>query len=140
MTTKIQQSEVQVRPVQEKPTLESTGIFLGIIVSGLVIINASINLITRFNKLSSNVEKIQEDLQINIKEFIEIGKRSQKLDKNLDLHISDYLHHKELTQMLVNQLNEKIEHKFNRLAGSIKHVESFLEKSGNFRSSEHSDK
>lgn len=138
--TKIQQSEVQVRPVNEKPALESTGIFLGIIVSALVIVNASINLISKFNKLSSNVENIQEDLQTTVKEFTEVVKRSQNLDKNLDLHISDYIHHKELTQMLVNQLNEKIDHKFNRLTGSIKHIEKFLENSGSFRSSEHSDK
>jgi archaellum component FlaC len=105
-----------------KAPLESAGIFLGIIVSGVAITNALINLISRFNKISVDIGHIQGDLQSYLKETSEINESCQRLDKKIDLHIQDYLHHKELTQMLVNQLNEKIDHKFNRINASVQTI------------------
>lgn len=102
-----------------KAPLESAGIFLGIIVSGVAITNALVGIISRFNKMSTTLEQIQGDLQSYLKEVMEINERHQRLDKKMDLHIQDYLHHKELTQMLINQLNEKIDHKFNRIHASV---------------------
>lgn len=102
-----------------KAPLESAGIFLGIIVSGVAITNALISIVSRFNKMTATLEQIQGDLQSYLKEVIEINQRHQKLDKKMDLHIQDYLHHKELTQMLINQLNEKIDHKFNRIHATV---------------------
>lgn len=140
LISQIQPISVQSLNQNIKPELESAGIVLGIIVSGIAITNVAISLVSKFNKLSTIVESIQTDLQTHIKEVIEISERYQRIDKRLDLHIQDYLHHKELTQMLVNQLNEKIDHKFNRINNSMHHIEKFLENDGSFRPKEFHDK
>lgn len=114
-------------------TLESTGVFLGILVSASVLATVAIQLISKFNNIANSIKDVREDLATHVaaeghERLIERVSRIEQLDKKLDLHIQDYVNRKDTTSMLLGQLNEKIDHKFSRLHSEIKDVQRWLEK------------
>lgn len=119
-------------------TLQSASIFLGILVSVCALGAIAIKIITQFNNFTNSLKEIEEDL---IKHIASEGheKLEPKLtkigeiDKKLDLHIQDMLSRKEAVNMIANQLDQKINHKFSTLAHSMKDIEGYLNKQGNFR-------
>lgn len=55
------------------------------------------------------------------------------LQKRLDLHLQSYADRRDHDLYIVNDLNNKIDHRFNRLREHQKDIERYLEKNGNFR-------
>lgn len=113
-------------------TLESTSALLGILVSASLLIAATIRVVSRFNSLDTSIENLKEDLAEHIKAegherlVKRVGEQAtqlQSLDKKLDLHLQDCTNRRDTTQMLLGQLNEKIDHKVNRLLNSLKDIE-----------------
>lgn len=116
-------------------TLESTSALLGILVSASLLIAATIRVANRFNALDTSIENLKEDLEEHIKaegherllkRVDEQSTQLQSLDKKLDLHLQDCTNRRDTTQMLLGQLNEKIDHKVNRLLSSLKDIEQQL--------------
>lgn len=57
----------------------------------------------------------------------------ERIDRRLELHIQDTINKDERQTLLINQLNEKIDHKTRRLLAGLNEVNGYLEKNGNFR-------
>ena len=55
------------------------------------------------------------------------------LQKRLDLHLQSYSDRRDHDLYLINNLDNKIEHRFKRLREHQKDIERYLEKNGNFR-------
>lgn len=122
--------------------LESSGVILAIIISACTLAGIVVKVITQFNTITNTLKEIEEDL---IKHVASEGheklepklKRVDELDKKLDLHIQDMLNRKESVNMIANQLDQKINYKFSTLTHSLKDIESYLNKQGNFRVRQH---
>jgi len=56
-----------------------------------------------------------------------------ELQKRLDLHLQSYADRRDHDLYIINDLNNKIDHRFNRLREHQRNIESYLEKNGNFR-------
>ena len=124
--------------------LESTGVILAIIISACTLAGIVVKIITQFNTITNTLKEIEEDL---IKHIASEGhekiepklRRIEELDKKVDLHIQDMMNRKEAVNMIANQLDQKINHKFSTLSHSMKDVESYLNKQGNFRIRQYHD-
>ncbi|MEH2203198.1 MAG: hypothetical protein V7K53_03830 [Nostoc sp.] len=92
-------------------TLESTGIFLGILVSASVLSGVTVTVISKMNRISNSITQIEKALE---EEAINTEK-IREIDRTLALHIQEYVNRKDVIQMLLGQLNEKIDHKFRRV-------------------------
>lgn len=125
-------------------TLESTGVLLGLLLSACALAGIIIKIITQFNNIANTIKEIEEDLLKHIAseghEKLEPKlKKLDEIDKKLDLHIQDMLNRKESVNMIANQLDQKINHKFSTLMHSLKDIESYLNKQGNFRIRQYHD-
>ncbi|MEH1772975.1 hypothetical protein [Nostoc sp.] len=109
-------------------TLENTGIFLGILVSVFILAGAAVQIISKMNKISSSISQIEEAM----KEHARNAEKIRQLERTLDLHIQDYVNRKDVIQMLLGQLDEKITHKFKRLLFYTRDVQRFLQKDSSF--------
>lgn len=116
-------------------TLESAGIFLGIIVSISILITGGVNLVSRMSQISSSIKKIEEDL----KSHASNGEKIRDLDKKFDLHVQDYVNRKDVIQMIISQTNEKIDHKFRRLLFYTRDIQRFLQRDTNFKIREYEE-
>jgi len=139
-----------IAQVQQAPprgivlNLESTATLLGVLVSACALAAIVIRIVTQFNNIANTLKEIEEDL---VKHVASEGhekleprlKKLDELDKKLDLHIQDMMSRKEVVNMLANQLDQKINHNFSALAHSMKDVESYLNKQGNFRIRQYHD-
>lgn len=116
-------------------TLESTGIFFGILVSASILFGVAYKLISSANTISSSIKKIEKELENyagNAKQITDISHR-------LDLHIQDYVNRKDTITLLLGGMKEMMEHRTNRLYTSMKDVESYLQKNGTFKIREFQD-
>jgi hypothetical protein len=109
-------------------TLENTGIFLGILVSATVLAGVSINIISKMNRISSSIEQIEKDLKAHAAN----AEKIRELDKRFDLHVQEYVNRKDVVQMLLGQLDEKINHKFKRLLFYTRDIQRFLQRDTDF--------
>lgn len=50
------------------------------------------------------------------------------LEKRFDIHLENYINRQEMVNMVTSQLDQKIDHRFNRSYGSIRDLEKFLQK------------
>ncbi|MDZ8090241.1 MAG: hypothetical protein RMY16_32525 [Nostoc sp. DedQUE12b] len=116
-------------------TLENTGVFLGIIVSALVIGGVAVQIISKINRISSSVSQIEEAM----KEHVRNAEKIRQLEKTLDLHIQEYVNRKDVMQMVLGQLDQKINHKFKRLLFYTRDVQRFLQKDTNFNIREYEE-
>ncbi len=116
-------------------TLESTSIILGILVSGSILLGLGIKLVTNVNKISLSITQIQKDL----KQLSNDSERIDKIERRLELHIQDFVNKKDVTQMLLGQLDEKINHKFRRLLFYCREMQRFLQKDTNFQIREYEE-
>ncbi|MBD2210186.1 hypothetical protein H6G27_09880 [Nostoc linckia FACHB-104] len=121
-------------------SLETVSISLGIVVSLTVIGTVAVKVITKFNSLAEEIKDLREDLK-EYKETTEQIKSIQKevtgLDKRLDLLVQEHHNRVEAVNLIARQLDEKIGHKFGRLAGSMRDVEKFLQSQGIFKMHEY---
>jgi hypothetical protein len=125
--------------VQSEPgivvTLQTTSVLLGILVSGSILLGLGIKLVTNVNKISLSITQIQKDL----KELSIDAERIDKIERRLELHIQDFINRKDVTQMLLGQLDEKINHKFKRLLFYSREMQKFLQKDTSFQIREYEE-
>jgi len=54
--------------------------------------------------------------------------RHAALEKKLDIHLENYINRQEMMNLLVSQVDQKVDHKFGRSFNSIRDIERFLQK------------
>ncbi|MBN3926121.1 hypothetical protein [Nostoc sp. NMS4] len=116
-------------------TLESVGVFTGILVSISVLGTLAVKLVNNLNNISTSITQIKEDL----KEHADNAQKIRDLDKRLDLHIQDYVNRKDTVTLLIAQVSQTVDHRTNRLYTSMKDIENFLQMQGNFKIREFQD-
>ncbi|MEH2309346.1 hypothetical protein [Nostoc sp.] len=117
-------------------TLETTGIFLGILVSVAMLAGVATNIISKMNRISFSVSEIQEAL----KAYASNAEKIKDLDKRLEVHLQDYVNYKDANLLDHNGLRERIDHKWERtedefklVKGSIKDLQGFLQRRDDFK-------
>ncbi|MDZ8240153.1 MAG: hypothetical protein RMZ69_23890 [Nostoc sp. ChiQUE01a] len=116
-------------------TLESTGVFLGILVSVSALAGVAIRIISKMNSISASISQIE----IALKEQSANAEKIRQLEKAFDLHTQEYVNRKDVVQMLLGQLDQKINHKFKRLLFYTRDVQRFLQKDTNFKMREYEE-
>ncbi|MEH2124175.1 hypothetical protein [Nostoc sp.] len=116
-------------------TLETTGIFLGILVSASVLGGVAVNVISKMNRISSSISQIEEALKV----YAGNAEKIRDLDKKFDLHIQEYINRKDVVQMVLGQLDQKINHKFRRLLFYTRDVQQFLQRDTAFKIREYEE-
>lgn len=119
-------------------SIDSIGVFLTIMVSVSILVTVGIKLISKFNHLNYSIKDLQDEIDKHSQSegherLIARVQQLENLDKRLDLHIQDYINRKDTVQMLLGQLNEKIDHKSLRLHTSVRDIEKFLLREGSFK-------
>jgi hypothetical protein len=116
-------------------TLQTTSVLLGILVSGSILFSLGIKLVSNVNKISLSISQIQQDL----KELSQDAEKVLQLERRMDLHLQDYVNRKDVTQMLLGQLDEKINHKFKRLLFYTREMQRFLQRDTAFQIREYEE-
>lgn len=125
-------------------SVDSIGVFLTMLVSVSILTTVAIRLISKFNHLNYSIKDLQDELDKHSESegherLITRVRQLENLDKRLDLHIQDYINRKDTVQMLLGQLNEKIDHKSLRLHTSVRDIEKFLLREGSFKIRDNSE-
>ncbi|MEH2000441.1 MAG: hypothetical protein V7L00_17125 [Nostoc sp.] len=76
---------------------------------------------------------------MSLKEQAANAEKIRHLEKNLDLHIQEYVNRKDVIQMVLGQLDQKINHKFKRLLFYTRDVQRFLQKDTTFNIREYEE-
>lgn len=116
-------------------TLESTGIFLGILVSTSVLAGVAVTVISKMNRISNSIIQIEKALE----EQARNAEKIREIDRTLALHIQEYVNRKDVIQMLLGQLNEKIDHKFKRVLFYTRDIQRFLQRDTDFNIREYEE-
>lgn len=128
--------------------LEAIGILLGILVSATILLGLLIQFANKISKLETKLQYLHQELlehgnleghKVIVEKLNSNSNQLHTLEKQLDVHIQDYINRKDLIQYMFGQLDQKVDHKFNRTYTSMKDIEKFLQKSNNFRIREYSD-
>lgn len=123
-------------------SLESIGIFLGVLVSLTILLGLLVSFTNKIYNLEIKVQYLQQEIlehsnleghKILCDKFVRSWEYVGRIEKALDLHIQDYINRKDFIQFMLGQLDQKIEHKFGRLHSSMRDIEKFLQKSNDFR-------
>ncbi|WP_448271355.1 hypothetical protein [Nostoc sp. DSM 114160] len=109
-------------------SLETTEIFLAILVSVSILSGVAIRVVTKMNTISSSITQIEKALKEQAVHTEKIG----RIERTLDLHIQEYVNRKDVVQMVLGQLDQKINHKFKRVLFYTRDIQRFLQKNGNF--------
>ncbi|MEH2082471.1 MAG: hypothetical protein V7K89_21560 [Nostoc sp.] len=141
MTT--QQTIAATNPSSSSPgitvTLESTGIFLGILVSASILAGLGFKIVSSVSKISSSISQIEEDLKDYSKSANSNAQQLTEISHRLDLHVQDYVNRKNTITLLIGGIKETMEHRTNRLYTSMKDMESYLQKHEPFKIREFQD-
>jgi hypothetical protein len=116
-------------------TLESTGIFLGILVSVSVLGSLTVNVISKMNRISISITQIEEALKIHASN----AKKINELERRFELHEQEYVNRKDVIQMLFGQLNEKIDHKFKRSLFYTRDIQRYLQRNTEYQIREYEE-
>lgn len=76
---------------------------------------------------------------MSLKEQAANAEKIRNLEKTLDLHIQEYVNRKDVIQMVLGQLDQKINHKFKRLLFYTRDVQRFLQKDTTFNIREYEE-
>lgn len=80
------------------------------------------------------VARVERVIYQSIDAVKDLSERNHlELQKRLDLHLQSYADRRDHDLYIINDLNNKIEHRFNRLREHQKDMERYLEKNGSFR-------
>jgi hypothetical protein len=146
-------SAIAVKPDLQSPsftiTLESTGIFLGILVSFSLLAGILVKVISNFNSLNAEIRDLKEDLNSHsnmeghdklLPRVKEIEDKFQSLDKRFDVHLQDYSGYKDIALLAINGNKELIIHKwirteeeFQKTNSDVKELQRYLQQRGDFR-------
>ncbi|WP_375501647.1 hypothetical protein [uncultured Nostoc sp.] len=152
MNTNIQKIFNILPSVQQQPTitigLESTGVFLGALVSITILLGLFVKVISNFNKINSNIHDLRDDIKTHsnsegheklIQQVKILQTEYNSHDKMLGIHLQNFENRKEAVQFLFGQINEKIDHKSERmeteikeLRKEVKEIQGFLHKHESF--------
>lgn len=155
------------KPIEKQPitiSVEALGIIFGGIVSLLLIIGTIIQATSKVNDLKNRIIRLEEELKEHRQEaghqtviervdatnrlIDKIERTIDKLaktetliatDKKLDLHLQDYINNKDAVLLVQSNLEDMIKHKFHRCQYSIRDIQRYLQKEGNFVIREHFD-
>jgi hypothetical protein len=116
-------------------TLETIGIFTGTLVSISILATVAIKLISNLNHISNSITQIKEDL----KEHANNAEKVRELDKKFDLHTQEYINRKDVIQMVLGQLDQKIDHKFKRVLFYTRDIQRFLQRDTAFQIREYEE-
>lgn len=116
-------------------TLESTGVFLGILVSVSALAGVAIRIISKMNSISASISQIE----LALNEQASNAEKIRDLDKRFDLHIQEYVNRKDVVQMVMGQLDQKINHKFKRLLFYTRDIQRFLQRDTTFKIREYEE-
>ncbi|MEH2023923.1 hypothetical protein [Nostoc sp.] len=108
-------------------TLESTGIFLGVLVSASILVGIAIKVVSRFNEITSEIRDLKESLNSHaamIQEVKTLQKDIHSLDKRFDIHSQDYVNHKDANLVAINGVTEQIKHKWQRTEEVFERLEN----------------
>jgi len=136
----IERSEMAIPSPSPSPgiilNLETTGVFLGILVSFSVLAGVAISIISKINAISFSIDKIQEALKV----YASNTDKIKDLDKRLDIHLQDYVNHKDAILLERNGIRERIDHKwerteqeFNEIRQEVKEIQGYLQKRDEFK-------
>lgn len=75
----------------------------------------------------------------DLKEHSDNAEKIRKLESRLDLHIQEYINRKDVVQMVMGQLDEKINHKFKRLLFYSREIQRFLQRNTAFQIREYEE-
>lgn len=123
-------------------SLEAIGIMLGILVSVTILLGLLIQYANKINRIENDLRYLKQELLEHsnldghkvLTDKLNVCTESvRRAEQSLDLHIQDYINRKELVQFLLGQLDEKIQHKFNRTVGTINNIQKYLEKDGSYK-------
>lgn len=122
--------------------LEAVGVLLGGLVSITILLGLLIQFVDKINRLESKVKYLHTELiehssveghKQHAEQALRTADNINRVERALELHLQDYTNRKESVQFLLGQLDEKIAHKFSRVASSIDHVQKYLEEDGTFK-------
>lgn len=122
--------------------LEAVGISLGILVSLTILLGLLIQFSNRVSKLEQTIQYLKQEIiehsgldghKLLVDKIISNADNIYRLEKTLDLHIQDYVNRKEYVQFVLGQINEKVQHKFQRTASTVNNIQRYLERDGSFK-------
>lgn len=116
-------------------TLDNTSVFFTVLLSLTGLATVGWSTIFRINKAYIRLEAIEKA----IKEQNEYLHKIEKLDRQLELHVQEYVNRKDVVQMVLGQLNEKIDHKFRRTLFYTRDVQRFLQRTTEFKIREYEE-
>jgi hypothetical protein len=119
-------------------TLESTGIFLGALVSVSILVAGFTKIVTNFNLINISIKELRQDINANTQALSQLNvlhSEVLKLDKKVDLHLQDYVNYKDATLVYVNGVEKQIVHNWTKAEkrldeqkAEIKEMQGFLQK------------
>ncbi|QLE55669.1 hypothetical protein [Nostoc sp. TCL26-01] len=119
-------------------TLESTGIFLGALVSFSVLVAGFTKIVTNFNLINISIKELRQDINANTQALSQLNvlhSEVLKLDKKFDLHLQDYINYKDANLIHLNGLEKQIGHNWIKTEkalaeqkAEIKEIQGFLQK------------
>jgi septal ring factor EnvC (AmiA/AmiB activator) len=146
------QKIISVLPDKPQPTitisLESTGIFLGVLVSLTVLLGLLIKTVSSFNKIASDIHDLRDDIKNHstsegheklVQQVRILQTKCNSYENTLALHLQNFENRKEAVQFLFGQINEKIDNRSERielevkeLKNEVKEIQGFLRKREDF--------
>ncbi|MEH2371761.1 hypothetical protein [Nostoc sp.] len=109
-------------------SLQTTGIFLGVVGSIVMLGSVAINIISKINKISFSIAGLEEEL----KRYASNAEKIKDLEKRLEVHLQDYVNYKDAILLDRNGLRERIDHKWQRTEDEFKEVYSHIKDLQNF--------
>lgn len=119
-------------------TLESTGIFLGALVSFSILVAGFTRIVTNFNLINLSIKELREDINANTQALTQLNVLHSeviKLDKKFDLHQQDYINYKDTNLVHINGVEKQIGHNWSKTEkalaeqkAEIKDIQGFLQK------------
>lgn len=123
--------------------IETTSIILAALVSASILLSSVIRIINNFSMIDNSIKALKDGLNSNTKALEEFKLLSQQIlsiDKKLDIHLQEYLNRKDIIQLMLVQLNEKIdlnkennESALELLRAELKDLENFLQTQSAFK-------
>ena len=130
-------------------TLQNTGAILAILISTSVLLGVAIKLVSVFNEIISSLRDLREDLNAHtsseghtkmLEQVLLLKTNLIEQDKRYAVHLQDYVNYKEANLLAFNVVREAVADKWQRtetelhiVKGSIKNLESFLQKKDDFK-------
>lgn len=93
----------------------------------VIVIGTAIGFIWHISEIKNKIYNAMDEIKDNSMA------RDNDLKNRLEVHLNDYNNRQEMINYMVNGLNEKLDHKYNRLYSSMRDVEKYLQKTQNFR-------